>query len=233
VARRRAIVGGVAAVVLIGGGVFLATRDGDGGILDSLPIIGADSGPPTPKFAFDIAKVKVNTTTETRSKKVLPAAKEVADRVRTSLDVLYFDGFVDPDHWDGADYDDVWDVFEDGAKDQAKSDVQTLTLGEEAGDVYDFVQPDKGLVTVNVLTGSNDEPTQALAKAFFAATATHDDGSYTKITSRGTFFLRQVDGGWRIFSYEVDRKEKATRAPKSSSSSSASGSAGTPTGGSP
>jgi hypothetical protein len=146
-----------------------------------------------------------------------------------SLDVLYFDGFVDPDHWDGGDYDDVWDVFDDGAREQAKNDVQTLTLGDDAGDVYDFVQPDKGVVAVNVLTGPNDEPTEALAKAFFSATAEHDDGSYTKITSSGTFFLRQVEGGWRIFTYDVDRTEKTTDAPTPSISGSPSSSPATPT----
>lgn len=216
-------------MALIGGAVLLATRDQGGSFLAGvIPGIG-ESRPPTPEFRFDIAKVKANTTTETRSKKVLPAAKDAAEGVRTSLDVVYFDGFVDPDHWDGGDYDDVWDVFDDGAREQAKNDVQALTLGDDAGDVYDFVQPDKGVVAVNVLTGPNDEPSQVLAKAFFSATAEHDDGSYTKITSSGTFFLRQVDGEWRIYSYDVDRTEKQTEAPTPSTSGSPSNSGATPT----
>jgi hypothetical protein len=209
--------------------VFLATREEGGSFLGGvIPGIG-DSGPPTPEFRFDVAKVKANTTTETRPKKVLPRAKKAAEGVRTSLDVVYFDGFVDPDHWDGGDYDDVWAVFDDGAREQAKNDVKTLTLGDDVGDVYEFVQPDKGVVAVNVLTGPNDEPSQVLAKAFFSATAEHDDGTYTKITSSGTFFLRQVDGDWRIISYDVDRTEKVTAPPTPPASGSPSGSGATPT----
>lgn len=223
-AKQRLIVGGIVLLLVIAAAVWAVTRPEGESII---PFVGShEPKVPTPAFAFTIKQVKANTTTDAGPKKVIGVAKDAAGQVKTQLDVLYYDAFVDPKHWDGDEYDDVWNLFDGGAKEQAKNDVQTLTLGEGAGDVYDFVQPHKGGLTINVLTDSSNQPAEALAQVTFTAVATLDDGTYTKIVSTGHYFLKPVDGQWRIYSYDIKRQERKAEPPKSKASESASPTAG-------
>jgi hypothetical protein len=219
-AKRRLIVGGIALLLVIAGVVWALTRpEGE----SFIPFVGSNEPKiPTPPFAFKIKQVKANTTTDAGPSKVIRVAKDAAGQVKSQLDILYYDAFVDPKHWDGDDYDDVWDLFDSGAKDQAESDIQTLTLGEGAGDVYDFVQPHKGGLTIHVLTDASNQPAEALAQVTFTAVATLDDGTYTKIVSTGHYFLKPVDGQWRIYSYDIKRQERKAEPPKSKASDSTS-----------
>ncbi|HEX6844670.1 MAG TPA: hypothetical protein VF235_06080 [Actinomycetota bacterium] len=214
VARRRVIVGGVVALLAAGGLAFLLTR-GDG-----IPIIDdLIDNREVPQVAF-VPTVKVSTTTETKPGALEEAATPAGEGVATTITALFQGAFVDPDVWEGDDYEGVFqEVMTEPAVAEALSDVDVLTLGTGAGDVYDWIVPDVEKLQVRVLTDTQDAPIQAIATATFKATAEHDDGTYTKISVTGSYFLREEGGSWRIFAYDVERNEKKTSAPTSATPS--------------
>jgi hypothetical protein len=53
----------------------------------------------------------------------------------------------------------------------------------------------------------------------FVAVATHADGTYSKITVKGTIFFVKDGSDWKIEGYRLNRTEKPTKAPKPSSTS--------------
>jgi len=218
--RRRAIVGGIAALVIAGGGVLLFTGGGED-IIDAIP--GVDTGPETPEFAFEVRKVVPETTTETKSSSLKKEADAVGDDVKATLDELYFDGFVEADTW--GDFGEVEGLFDETARDQAEADLDTLTLGASGSETFTFVTPDEGTLMIDVLTDEGDRPVQALAFVKFRATAEGDDGSFTEVRSAGSFFLRHASGGWKIYSYRVERADRPSEAPEASATATSSASA--------
>jgi hypothetical protein len=222
-ARRRAIVGGIAALAIAGGAVFLFSGGGDGpgGVLGG--IIPGDDGPETPDFTFEVKKVVPETTTETPSKQLKKEAEGVADEVKTTLDELYFDGYVESETW--GDFGEIEELFEETARDKAETDLDTLTLGASGSETFAFVQPDDGTLVIDVLTDEGDRPVQALAFVKFRGTAEGEDGTYTEVRSTGSFFLRHADGGWKIYSYRVERADRPTHPPEGSGTPSASATA--------
>jgi hypothetical protein len=217
VVRRRAIVGGAVAVVLVGGAILLAVLGGKG------PLVGivGSSTPPVPPFHFKVAKVVPVTTTKTRAKRVLGAVKPIANDVKDGMDTLYMGTFVNPDVWDGDHYDKVFNEVMDGAaKDEAANQIDGLTLGADAGSTYESVQPGYSKLTIKVLTDPNDNPTEAIALVSFQGLAKHDDGTYSKVFSTGSYFFKHEDGGWKIFAFKVARNEKKAKAPASATASS-------------
>lgn len=212
VARRRAIVGGVAVVALIAVIVFFVTRGG------GIPGISGGSTAAAPEFAFTLkAPTYVPTEKGGNGSAQNKAAHDAADRVKATLDDLYFTAFVDPDTW--GDAGEIDDLFTSDAADQIDANLEALTLGKDAGDTYTYVDPDTGTLTVKVLTNARGEALQAFAKTKFVAMATHTDGSFTEITVTGSFFLAKDGDTWRIQSFDVNRAEKATKAPVASASS--------------
>jgi hypothetical protein len=224
-ARRRAIVGGLAALVIAGGAVWLFTGggDGDGPLGGILP---GDDGPATPEFAFAVKKVAPQTTSETPSRDLEKEAKAVAGEVTSTLDELYFDGFVEHDTW--GDFGEIEGLFDEQARGQAEADLDTLTLGASGAETYTFVQPDEGTVAIEILADQGDRAVQAIANVKFRGTAEADDGSFTEVKSTGSFFLRHGDGGWKIFSYRVERADKPTDAPSSASATASASSSEAP-----
>jgi hypothetical protein len=53
----------------------------------------------------------------------------------------------------------------------------------------------------------------------FQADAEEKDGTTTEVVSTGSFFLRQVEGAWRIFAYRVDRADQSVAGSPSGSPS--------------
>lgn len=214
VARRRAAAGALVALLLIGGLAVLFTRGGEGiGIF-------THSQTPTPQLTFATVKVVAATTTATTPDKIAGEVKPVGKAVELSMRTLFEGAFIDPAVWDGDHYDDLFSqVMDEGAAGRALQDVATVTLGSGAGDVYASVKPDKSKLIIKVLTDAKDKPVQAIAQVTFRATATHDDGTFTKITVTGSFFFHQVDGAWRIFSYDVKRQETPFKPPSPTASS--------------
>lgn len=196
--------GGLATLVLVGAGAFLLTRSADG----FLPFTDHDK-PPT--LSFDAAKVGVETTTPTKAKDVRDVAQAAADQVKGQLETLYYNAFVDPDTW--GDPGELDKLFTEDALAKVGDQTDTVTIGKDASDVYDYTYPDKGKVRIKILTDAQDEPAQAVATVLFVATTEHDDGSYSRITSEGSYFLKRLDGEWRIYAFDITKKEKKTDAP--------------------
>jgi hypothetical protein len=213
VARRRAVVGIVIAVLVVGVAAFLLTRGGG-----SIPILGGSSDPEIPTFAFEKARFVAESTTDTSSKQlhVDPTGREVQDLVTA----FYQSVWIDPDVWKDADYTDAFeDTMTEGAAAEAQKDLEALTLGPAAGDTYAFVTPERSTILVTVLTGPDDQPVQALAQVIFRASAEHTDGTFTDVTQEASYFVQNIDGDWRIISFRAVRDEEEGKAPASASPS--------------
>jgi hypothetical protein len=212
VARRRAIGGGVAVLVLLAIIAFFVTRGGNGGLLG-----GNSTGPP-PAFTFTLKNASfVSIEKDGNRSGQKKAADEAADGVKGTLDDLYSTAFVDEGTW--GDPGEIDDLFTGGATDQIEPNVDVLTLGKDASDTYDFVDPDAGTLVVKALVTAKDDVLRAFAKTTFVATASHDDGTFTRLTVTGSFFLVKDGDTWKIESFDVNRVEKPTKAPAASASS--------------
>lgn len=214
VARNRIIAGVVIAVVVIVA-IFLLTR-GDG-------IIGTITGdkPPVGRVNFHLKGTEfVATQPEGDVQAQKDTAKATADAVKTQLDTLFEKAYVDPGSW--GDTGEIGDLFTDGAKGQLKDDIATITLGDNAGDTYDSVDPGKNSAKVRTLTDKDGNALRAAADISFTGLAKHKDGTYSAITVTGTFFFVKDGDTWRIEGYSLDRKEKPAKAPVPKGSSSPS-----------
>jgi hypothetical protein len=200
IARRRiaVAVGGVAVVVIAA--ILLS-----GG---KVPLIdGGAKGPHD--FIFQLGKVQATPITRTPPSELHEVAREAGAGVKQTMDELYFRAFVDQGSW--GDYGAVFELFEGRAATRAASDEEVLTLGPTANDDFESLEHTSGTLRISVLTDAKDAPVSAVAQVEFEATAeAKGGGSSTKIVSIGSFFLRQVDGEWRIFAYQVDRDDGET-----------------------
>jgi len=215
VARNR-IIAGVVAVVVVLVAIFLLTRGG--GVLDSF-------FPPPPPGKVDF-QLKNSTFIATQLQGDIQAqkdgAKATAVAVRNQLDVLFDKAYVEPRSW--GDTGEIGNLFTDGAKAQLKDDVATITLGANAGDTYEAVDPGKSTVKVRTLTDPHGNALRSAADISFTGLAKHDDGTYTEITVTGTVFFVKDGDTWKIEGYRLDRTEKHAKAPAPASST------GSPTG---
>jgi hypothetical protein len=187
----------VAAVVL--GFVFLGGADG-------IPIIGGSPEPTTPAFAFTVTKVTpVATNPETKHKDLEPKAKEAAGQVEDQMNTLYIGAFLDPNNWQDGSYDDVWELFDEGASAEAQTQVETLTAGTGAGQAFEQILPDSGDLKTKVLFDPKDQAYSVIAVSRFEAVGSGKDGQDVQMTSRGQYVFQKVDGDWRVVSFKVLR----------------------------
>jgi hypothetical protein len=209
IARRRAAVAiGVVAVLVIGG--FLVF----GG--DSPLILGNHAGPG--EFGFRLANVQASPITTTPPSELKDTAREAGVGIKETMDELYFRAFVDTGSW--GDYGAAFELFDGEAQTRAEADVDVLTLGPTAKDDFEALDAASGTLTIAVLTDKKDAPATAIAEVQFLAEAQGKDNTTTQISSIGSFFLRQVDGAWRIYAYRVDRDDRAAAAPSPTGSPS-------------
>jgi hypothetical protein len=210
--RRRALIGGGIAVVVLGVAAYLMSG---GDLPDPIQNI-LPGGRDTPEFAFDSVKFQVESTTESSEKDLQDAAQGASDDIEETLTAFIQGTFVDPDTW--GDYDGVFGdaMTKEAAADAAKQ-ADALTLGAKADADYEFVTPDHGVLRLIILTDLEDRPAEASAIVTFTGTAEAKDGTFTKVRSKATYLLRLEDGTWRIFSFDVLRNERAAEAPASGS----------------
>jgi hypothetical protein len=214
-ARRRAatrwrIAIAVAVVALLAIGGFLLFG-GDVSLIDNGP-----TGPG--EFAFDLKGVRASATSKTPPAELRDAVREAGTGVKATMDELFFRAFVDTDSW--GDYASAYELFDGPAAERAEEDAEVLTLGTDASDVFEALTPATSTLSVAILTNLKDVPSTAVAEVQFLADAEKKDGTSTQISSTGSFFLRQVDGVWRIFAYRVDRGDEEAVAPSPSGSPS-------------
>jgi hypothetical protein len=188
----------VIALLVVGGFLLLG---GD--------VPGIDDGPDGPgEFSFDLGNVQASPITRTPPSEVRDVAREAGNGIKETMDELYFRAFVDTGSW--GDYEAAFALFEGRAATRAQADAEVLTLGATASDVFEALDPSTGTLTISVLTNRTDAPVTAIAKVRFEADARLRDGSSAQIVSVGSFFLRPIEGAWRIFAYRVDREDVAS-----------------------
>jgi hypothetical protein len=213
-----AIIGGVvviaAAVVL-----FVVKPFGGGGSSDK-------PSAETPHFAFRLLGAQAVPGMPHAKPEVLRAAsRKAGGEIRTVLNRLFALAFLDPQNWKKGNYDNVFGFFDLGApQHRASVDVETLTLGKDAGDRFSDVQPAQGVLRVRVLLDRQGHPTFATAIVVFKASATGKDGSKKLVVSQGQYFMHILEGGWSISAYDVTRGDHPVK-PSSGKTSTPTGTA--------
>lgn len=206
-------------VVIAVGGYLLFSGGGPAARIKDI-ITGPE---PVPEFGFEITKVAAVPTDDTEARTLERQAEEVSAEVAESLDLLYVEGFLNPNNWKDAAYDTVWEVFSEEALAAAQEQADTFTLGAAAPDSFKAVAPDRGKLAVKVLFDAKGQPVTAVATVKFLALATNSGGTTgTAIVSEGQYFLRDAGDGWEIYAFSVDRADREARLPSPSASASAS-----------
>jgi len=207
-------------LVAIGAAILLATRGGEGSIIG-----GGDE--PAPPFDFIVKPATAIPTAPDADEAALSAsADEVAQEITPLIDDLYTNAYLDPSNWRHDDYEEVFAAFAPQAAATAEQNLETLTLGSTAGNVFDTVDPgkSKSKLSYQVLFDPDGEPETAVVSVIFRATAERKNGTYLAVVSKGEFFLRQIDGqeGWTITAFDVSRDDHETQPPSPSASTSPS-----------
>ena len=218
----------VVPAVLIGAGVVLVLLLTGGGkaIIDQV-IPGGDEL--VPAFDFKLAKVAVIATTEDADVDALrPLADGAVNDVAPVLDTLFTAAFLDPNNWKDGEYAEAFEQFSDASMETAQlHGIDTLTLGANAGDLYDAVTPNKGSIRFEVLFDNDGNPFSVAAHVRFYATAERKDGTFVAIVSHGVMFVRDSGNGWKVQAYDMKRNDHETEAPSASTGSGATPSAET------
>jgi hypothetical protein len=217
------LVVGAIVVVVVAVVAFLATRAGDDGIIGA--IVGDGDERPVPEVTLKVKSAKPEPTTSGADNQVQQEnAQSAGKAIAAALSAMLRAAYVDPDTWD--DPGSVAESFTGGARDRLETDIAVMTLGDGAGDVYEFVDPERGTTKIQVLTGSKGEAIRGAADVTFEGLAEHDDGTYTTLVITGSYVLIKEDGAWKIQSYRVDRSEEPADAPASPSASASSEASG-------
>ena len=181
-----------------------------------VPLIDGPDG--SSGFSFQLGKVQAAPITRTPAAELHEVAQEAGAGVKETMDELFFRAFVDQGSW--GDYGTAFELFESTAAARAESDQEVLTLGSTASDELESIEAPSGTLTISVLTNRQDEPVSAVADIEFEATVQAAGGGTSQVVSVGSFFLRQVEGAWRIFAYDIDRDDVETSGPSPTGSPS-------------
>ena len=202
----------VPAVAVLGVLAFVLFRGGGG-------LGGPDNT--IPPFDFKVTKALPMVVTQKDPNQFAGQAQAVANEVTKTMTALYTEAFLDPENWRHGSYEDVWPLFDEASRASAQQDGATITLGPNAGDMYEKVGRPRGTIGVKVLIDKEDRPSTAVAIVKFTAFGTGKDGTYTRIVSKGQYFLRPGDGGWTVYAFQVRRGDHVTT-PKPGPSGSSS-----------
>lgn len=202
-------------LVAVGALIVLLLRDGD------VPIIGGDDEV-VPAFDFVLKEaVPVATVLDPDDGTLATEAEETAQEITPMFDDLFTNAFLDPANWRDGDYEEVFATFTSDAATMAEQNVEILTLGADAGDVFEHVDPGKSRLSYEVLFDPEGAAQTAVASVVFRATAERKDGTFLAIVSEGSFILRN-DGGWMVAAFDVRRSDHVTQPPSPSISASPS-----------
>jgi hypothetical protein len=168
----------------------------------------------TPDFAFTLTSVEPLGTNPEPSE---VDAGDAADAVTAAVSRLYTEAFLDSANWGTAQYESVWSLFDEGAAEAGRADLEVLTAGSAASDRFTRIDPIAGEIAVTLLLDDTGEPSIAVASVTFEARATAVDGQVTDLISSGSYFLRSTPQGWMVFSFRVDRDDRDASAPAEAS----------------
>jgi hypothetical protein len=224
------IAGIVGVLIVVVGGLILIT----GGSSSPLNVL-ADPPTPTPTFEFQVAKTVIfptalapqpgATPTATPSEKKEQAlAKPAVVQAQKVLHDLYSNAFLVPDNWGGGDYATAFADFSPRAAKQATGNVEVLTAGTSAGDLYTAITPAKATLKAKVLLDPKGTPYSVTGIVTFTADGTKKDGGSRTFVSKGEYILLKTDQGWTVASFSVNRDDTETKASPSASASAATSS---------
>ncbi len=185
----------------VGIGVWLWAARADPAAVPSAGPAPAPS-PTRPTYALDVTIRRVKAIPVRRAVKPRKL-RAPAEDVRLTFTALYSAAFVDPNRWEGGAFPGVLGHFEPAARDEARRDLDDLTLGRAAEHVT-AVRPEWARLDIRFLLGPSRVPVAAQASMRFAATAFARDGTEVPVRHRGEYVLERLDGGWLVMSYRVD-----------------------------
>jgi hypothetical protein len=211
VAPRRKLVTIVLAVVAVlgAGALAFALTGGNDGPLGSFVPGTGEPDRVTPEFAFRAGKAQAVPTVASQSAEKLKGEAERASREATAVvDDLYTAAFLDPENWTNGTYDSAFEVFDEPSGQEARSSLAALTAGASAGETFDDIQPGRGVIESEVLMDAKGQAARVVARVTFTARGTNKDGTITLFVSEGEFFLRSIDGDWKVVAFDVRRNDK-------------------------
>ncbi|HXF37841.1 MAG TPA: hypothetical protein VNO17_11790 [Actinomycetota bacterium] len=197
---------GVAAAIVAAAVGILVLRDG----ASVLP--GVDGGDEVPSFEFAVGRATAIPTTEGGRQRFRPQARAAARTAAHVLSDLYAAAFLDPANWRAGRYDSAWELFDGAAQEAARRDADVLTVGPSLGAGLERIEPRRGRLSVKVLVDEHGRPLTIVGIVRFSATAEGKDGTVRELVSAGQYFLRRIDGAWRVYSYDVVREDGAREA---------------------
>jgi hypothetical protein len=196
-------------LVALGVALFLVLAGGGGGGLIGI----GDGDEDAPPFDFRVGRTSVEPTVADADSDALQAeADALVEEVTPVLDDLFTNAFLDPANWRNGDYEEVFELFADGAAASAQSGVEAITLGASAGDVYESVAPTRGGLDYTVLFDQEGSPDTVVVRVRFYALGERADGTFTAIVSAGQMFLRDLDG-WKVTAFDMRRNDHETTPP--------------------
>jgi hypothetical protein len=212
--RRNLLVGAAVALALVAVLAVVLLRDGDDGARSEGPgeqPTGSSEAPGTPAFRFRVTSRRIETTGPAAlSKPDRRAARRASDAAGAVLTRLYTEGFLDPTSWREEDYAQAFSVFTRAAAGEARRRAGAVTAGADAGERFTAIEPAGGKLRLRVLVDRFGTPALVAGVVEFRARAAGD--APVAIRSAGTFLLRRVGGGWRIVSFDVERRERPLEA---------------------
>lgn len=224
--RRKPLALFIVPAVLVVVGVVLLFMLGGG--TDSIPIIGDDGPDDTvPEFDFTTTKTTgISTVSEFDKAALAASAEQTGAEITPTIDDLFTNAFLDPTNWREGDYEEVFAAFAPAALPAAQENVETLTLGTTAGDVFEKVRPNKSNLQYRVLFDPDGNPDTAVVRFTFNATGRRLDGTALAIASSGQLFLQDLDG-WKITAFDIVRSDTEAEVTVSTGASGGSGATGT------
>ena len=227
--RKALIIGGVsAAAVLVAAGIVFAILARDGGSPNAVPP-SPTTPTATPAFAFHIQRVVPVPTVATQTmKSVTGPAQQASKQAVATLGSFYSEAFLNPVNWRAGEYDSAWSMFDAPAAQRARADGGTLTAGADAGSAFTDIRPAGGVASTQVLVDPRGNPVWVAARVTFSATGSDANGTTTLLVSAGHYFLRRLDGGWKIVAFDVHRQDHRKNASPASSVSPSSSPSGSP-----
>jgi hypothetical protein len=213
----RVLIGGGVAILVVLGVVGYLVFGRSKGDTDNQGVQISASGA---GFQFRDAKAfGISVDPKADRKKANAAAVPIAQDVAGALNTLYGEGFLDPANTQKGTYDNALAVFDAGSLSEAQSQVDVLTAGASAGSTFDSIGDGTGHLKVQVLLDKSYRPQSAVGIVTFTATAKGKDGSTIAMRSQGQFIFRDVEGTWKIVSFNVTRNDQSGTSTATSSGS--------------
>ncbi len=180
-------------VAALGVGAFLLLKKGGEG---------APGPKETPRVAFAFQEVNTRYYRIEKKPQIDQVEYSFAE-INGLMNGFYDAGFVNPDAWQGGTFPDVLGAFAPSAAEQSALDLAALTLGPESAQLKS-VSPLENHLQITVLLDREGAPITSVAYAQFSGTGALKTGGELAIAHDASYFLRKVEGAWRIIGYDVD-----------------------------